>query len=85
MYIGVERDENAARAVRSILSGANQRCELGTAAETGLQDGSANVVYGEAMLTMQTAAQKTAIVREAFRVLAPVATVSTSSAWRRMI
>lgn len=70
-YIGVERDEHAAEAVRRMLSSPSHRCQIGTAAETGLEDASATAVYGEAMLTMQTAAQKAAIVREAFRVLAP--------------
>ena len=32
-------------------------------------NGSASVIYGEAMLTMQTAAQKASIVEEAARVL----------------
>ena len=70
-YVGIERDEVAADAVRRILSEPNHRCVVGTAANTGLADGSASIVYGEAMLTMQTASQKQAIVQEAFRVLRP--------------
>ena len=68
-YIGIERDEDAARHVRGYLGGENRRCLVGRAEETGLPDGSASVVYGEAMLTMQTAAQKASIVAEAARVL----------------
>ena len=68
-YTGIERDEDAARHVRSYLSGESRRCLVGHAEGTGLSDGSASVVYGEAMLTMQTSAQKVAIVAEAARVL----------------
>lgn len=68
-YTGVERDESAAAAVRRLLAGPNRTCLNGTAANTGLEDASATVVYGEAMLTMQTARRKRAIVGEALRVL----------------
>lgn len=70
-YVGVERDEAATAIVRRLLRKPNQACRQGTAAATGLDDASATVVFAEAMLTMQTAAQKRAIVREAFRVLEP--------------
>ena len=43
----------------------------GNAASTGLPDASADVVVGEAMLTMQTDRGKAEIVREAVRVLRP--------------
>lgn len=68
-YTGVERDEAAARTVREYLSEGHQRCLVGDAEDTGIPGGSATVVYGEAMLTMQRAAQKQRIVREAHRVL----------------
>jgi hypothetical protein len=68
-YIGVERDEVAARRIRRSLRPGDD-CRRGDAAQTGLADGCASVVYGEAMLTMQTADHKRAIVREAHRVLA---------------
>ena len=68
-YVGIERDEGAARHVRRYLSGKDRQCLVGRAEETGLPAASATVVYGEAMLTMQTAAQKAAIVAEATRVL----------------
>jgi len=70
-YTGVERDEAAARAVRGYLSEAHQRCLVGDAEDTGIPGGSATVVYGEAMLTMQRPAQEHRIVREAHRVLKP--------------
>lgn len=70
-YIGIERDDAAANAVRELLNSPDQECRTGSAAKTGLDDTSATVIYGEAMLTMQTATQKKTIVREAFRVLKP--------------
>jgi SAM-dependent methyltransferase len=70
-YVAVERDQSAPRIVRNYLYGTNQRCVVGDAAKTGLPDQCATVVYGEAMLTMQTAETKRAIVREAHRILKP--------------
>jgi SAM-dependent methyltransferase len=70
-YVAVERDESAAAVVRHYLEGAGRRCVLGSAAATGLPAGSATVVYGEAMLTMQTEEEKRRIVREASRLLKP--------------
>lgn len=70
-YTGVERDEAAARTVRGYLAGPGRRCLVGDAEETGLPDGVATVVYGEAMLTMQRPLQKRRIVEEAHRVLRP--------------
>jgi SAM-dependent methyltransferase len=68
-YTAIERDEAAAKIVESYLKGANQRCVIGDAATTGLPDKYASVVYGEAMLTMQTEDVKRRIVREAYRLL----------------
>ena len=68
-YVGIERDEDAARHVRRYLTGESRRCLVGRAEETRLGDGSASVIYGEAMLTMQAPARKNAIVAEAARVL----------------
>jgi ubiquinone/menaquinone biosynthesis C-methylase UbiE len=68
-YVGVERDEAAARATRKVLRGSQDECRQGSASKTGLSDGAATVVFGEAMLTMHTADQKDAILREAHRVL----------------
>jgi cyclopropane fatty-acyl-phospholipid synthase-like methyltransferase len=45
--------------------------ELSKAQATGLEDGCASVVFGEAMLTMQTRAAKLQIAKEAFRLLKP--------------
>jgi SAM-dependent methyltransferase len=70
-YTAVERDKDAAAMVQKILRGSEQRCVVGLAEETGLPDASATVVYGEAMLSMQTPQQKSRIVREAHRLLKP--------------
>ena len=68
-YTAVERDSAAAKIVQSYLVGHKQKCVVGSASETGLPTESATVVYGEAMLTMQTEDVKRSIVREAHRLL----------------
>lgn len=68
-YTGIERDPVAARQVRQYLHGANRTCEVASADDTGLPDHSASVVYGEAMLTMQTPKNKARIVQESHRIL----------------
>lgn len=69
-YTGVEADENAAGVVRSVV-GDKGTVVQGEAAATGLADSSADVVVGEAMLTMLTDPHKAEIAREVFRVLRP--------------
>lgn len=68
-YTAVERDPAAAKIVGGYLSGNKQQCVTGSASDTGLPDQCATVVYGEAMLTMQTGEMKHEIVREAYRLL----------------
>lgn len=68
-YAGLERDEKAAAETRRILSGPSQRVQVGDVMQSGLEDGCASVVYGEAMLTMQSDIQKRRIVQEAVRLL----------------
>ena len=70
-YTAVERDETAASVVRRYLTGSSQNCLIGRAEETGLPDATASVVYGEAMLTMQTPNKKQQIVQEASRLIKP--------------
>lgn len=70
-YTAVERDEAAARIVKGYAVGERRRVVVGSADETGLSTASATVVYGEAMLTMQTDETKRRIVREAARLLRP--------------
>lgn len=69
-YVGVERDPDAARIVGELVA-ARGECRNGDANATGLPGASADVVVGEAMLTMQTDQAKRAIVRETTRVLRP--------------
>ena len=68
-YRAIERDEAAASVVRRYLTGSDQTCLIGRAEETGLPDTTATVVYGEAMLTMQTPGKKQQIVQEASRLI----------------
>ena len=71
-YTAVERDRAAQQKVQGLLRNRElSQCVLGTAQATGLGDGCASVVFGEAMLTMQTQATKLQIVNEAFRLLEP--------------
>ena len=56
-YTAVERDRTSQQKVQKMLrNGQLGRCVLGKAQATGLEDGCASVVFGEAMLTMQTEA-----------------------------
>ena len=70
-YTAIERDREAASTVGSYLAEPHQQCIVGTAEQTGLPNCVASVVYGEAMLSMQTAATKSRIVAEAARLLTP--------------
>ncbi|MEE2034611.1 class I SAM-dependent methyltransferase [Rhodococcus chondri] len=69
-YVGVESDESAAELTRKAINGAGTVLG-GEASKTGLDASTADVVVGEAMLTMQTDKHKAEIVQEAFRVLRP--------------
>jgi SAM-dependent methyltransferase len=74
-YIGVDRDPQAAAQARAVAAqapaGTSAHVALGQAADIPVPDGGASVVLGEAMLSMQPAAQKAAIFAEVSRVLAP--------------
>jgi hypothetical protein len=71
-YTAVERDARAAEQVQRLIAGRDAaKCISGTAEETGLPEGKASVVYGEAMLSMQPESAKRRIAREACRLLAP--------------
>ncbi|MFT3876019.1 MAG: class I SAM-dependent methyltransferase [Propioniciclava sp.] len=69
-YTGVDENPEAATIVRSVVEPFG-RVVNGDAAHTGLPDDSADVIVGEAMLTMQTDRGKSAIIGEACRVLRP--------------
>ena len=68
-YIGVERDKDAAQNLAKKFDGPNREFIAGNADATDLPNASATVVYGEAMLTMQTPADKASIIGEAARLL----------------
>ncbi len=70
-FMAIEKDDAAVRRVRSLLKGERQTCRLGMAEKTGLPTEFATVVYGEAMLTMQSEKKKREIIGEAFRILKP--------------
>ena len=67
-YTAVERDHTSQQKVQEFLrNGELGRCVVGTAQATGLEDGCASVVFGEAMLTMQTRTAKLEIARQLAR------------------
>ena len=70
-YTAIERDEAASCRVRNLFTQASHQCLTGSAAAAKLPAASATVVYGEAMLTMQGAEQKSQIIGEAARLLTP--------------
>ncbi|HOE96578.1 MAG TPA: SAM-dependent methyltransferase, partial [Candidatus Sumerlaeota bacterium] len=64
-YTAVERDESAARRLRDCLTGPAIQIVNAGAEASGLPDQCAEVVLGEAMLTMQPPEKKAAIVYDA--------------------
>ncbi|WP_087024741.1 methyltransferase domain-containing protein [Thaumasiovibrio subtropicus] len=68
-YTAIEQNEKAAQLVSQYLNGDRQICLVGNAQSTCLSAECATVVYGEAMLTMQSDTKKQAIVDEAARIL----------------
>lgn len=69
-YWGVERDRAAAMRLKALLPEATAQIVETRAEHSGLPSASASVVYGEAMLSMQTLEQKRRIVSEAGCLLA---------------
>ncbi|MBS1616301.1 MAG: methyltransferase domain-containing protein [Bacteroidetes bacterium] len=70
-YTGVELNEEAAARLRKKIYGPDRQIILGNAAKVALNEGEADKVYGEAMLTMQADHRKAEIIREAHRLLRP--------------
>lgn len=71
-YRGVDRDPQVVDIISKLASEKATipaSCVQRDAADTGLESNSADVVIGEAMLTMQTERGKQAIIGEAFRLL----------------
>ncbi len=69
VYWGVEREPAAAEDLRRQLAGISAQIVLGQAEASGLPSACASVVYGEAMLSMQSQEQKELIFAEARRLL----------------
>lgn len=71
-YHGIDPNPEGRNTMAEVLRGRpNASLVTAPAAETGLPDESADLVIGEAMLSMQTPAEKARIVAEAARLLAP--------------
>ncbi len=70
-YTGVDREPAATDLVAAMLEGPGRRVIQASAADTGLPDASADVVFGEAYLTMQPDSLKGRVVTELARVLRP--------------
>lgn len=68
-YTAVERDEEAAAITRKVVTPSGGKVVLSTAQQSALPEGSATVVVGEAMLTMQSDVNKNAVMSEAHRLL----------------
>ncbi|MBV7441022.1 class I SAM-dependent methyltransferase [Weeksellaceae bacterium TAE3-ERU29] len=68
-YTGVDLNKEAAEIVRKSVNYEPVKIVVADAGETGLPDGCASKVYGEAMLTMQNRVQKKKIIDEAKRLL----------------
>ena len=70
-YTGVERDANAAARFNATVGDSRYRCIVTSAQTSNLDDGSADVVVGEALLTMQSDENKKRVLDEAYRILRP--------------
>lgn len=70
-YVGVDDTAAATQSVRNVVAPVGGKVVVADASSTGLPDASADLVVGEAMLTMQTDKAKKAIVDEVYRVLRP--------------
>lgn len=68
-YTAIEKDEKAAKDLNYLMNQDNRRIVNGDATTTNLSDNCADVVYGEAMLSMQADHRKLEIVKEAYRIL----------------
>lgn len=69
-YVGIDQDPDARAAVQAVV-GDRGTVRVAHADATGLPDASADVLVGEAMLTMQGDKTRNSIVAEAARVLRP--------------
>jgi SAM-dependent methyltransferase len=70
-FRGLERSEVEAERARRLSGGVPYTCVVAEPEDTGLAGGSASVVYGEAVLSLETDATKRKIIAEAARLLRP--------------
>ena len=70
-YTAIDRDSDVLARLQARFKDSRARFLLANAHATSLADGVATVVYGEAMLSMQTEPEKLRIIQEAARILAP--------------
>ena len=72
-YTGVDpkNSQGAPQLLEVLKAHPQARLQTADARQTGLPDACADLVVGEALLTMQSDQDKLAIMREAFRILAP--------------
>lgn len=70
-YVGVDDSAESSTLVQEVVAADGGRTIVADAADTGLDAQSADVVVGEALLTMQSDKAKKAIVDEAHRILRP--------------
>ena len=70
-YVGVERDEHSAARFNATIGDNRYRCIASSAQTSNLDDASADVVVGEALLTMQSDDNKKRILDETYRILRP--------------
>lgn len=68
-YIGVDQNEEAIKHLASLSPNNNYVFVNGNVRNPGIGEGTATVVLGEAILTMQTEESKQAVVSEAYRLL----------------
>jgi SAM-dependent methyltransferase len=70
-FRGIERSEIEAERSRRLVTDLPYTCLVAHPAETGLEDGSLSVIYGEACLSLETDSSKQRIIAEAARLLRP--------------
>lgn len=68
-YIGIEQDATAANEISRIFNAPSRRIVNNDVLHNGLEENCASLIYGEAMLTMQSDAQKNRMVQECKRLL----------------
>lgn len=69
LYTGIELNEEAAHNLRKKINGENRSIIIGNASGVPLENNCADKLCGEAMLTMQADHKKSAIIKEAHRLL----------------